>query len=746
MIRATAMQVAVLVWCALVLLAFAVLGLGDAIFHSETREERRARMAKYPDPYGNRARGSLGQIETCIKFMLVLALIATSAHATGRTGVLVIRHPIDAAAVTTTPQNFQTACQITEGHLLQRGAVDAVVPASACVTADVSNNRFIMDGVTTQAAITVHENWAMSVTHGLYPAAFAPWTFLSGTTWPTGPQIWFITPVNGCGIDAPAAGDSMGVADCYTPPTPSGTYYDTSNPGRRWKNLYATGKSAVRCNASNGVSGCTTPVGGILRCVVGYKASKNNDGSNGKDIDSLRVLTGSTEDSMAVWTWERFAGDPARQIFCIAGAGGIFDDGCVLYAYALGESTCVQNGDTMFPDRDAMTQEYGVGASRANGLGHPDGVNLYYGGSYCPKADSCDISNERAGCDTLARHGVNFTAFVDPESLSTGTNATMIAMLKGYQNVSFALQPVSGTYTDASSAAASTTRIGGAGRCIDPIGISRRRTLFPYALGASARFDTLSCVADSGSVACNLINGWKALVAAVGVDRIDWTLLPAAFDWTPQEWTSAAAGTVQLAGSNPNKTVTLLGGQDSLVAAFVAADIKTVLFSPTIIGGNVGVGWSAEGGALTGKSAPAGWQANESQLRFKWGGVTYEGVSLIGTRWEPSSATYKWYASSHAGIGNEWEAGAVTGKFYLIDAGSYYKHSFYTSTRGFVVPFSMFGGPLPNPWPQFPGIRQIVWLTDAWKGADAHLPTRADGTRGSFAKWVRFDMLKPGMR
>jgi hypothetical protein len=683
-------------------------------------------------------------MRTIARLAALLTLIPAIAGATGRTGSLVIRHPIDPAAVTTTPANFQAACQLTEGELIIRNAPMVLVPASACVTADASNNRFIASGVTTQCAITVHENWAMNVTHGFYPAAFAPWTFLSGATWPAGPQIWFLSPVSGCGTDAPVAGDSMGVGDCYAGPTLSGTFYDTANPSLRWKDLYASGKAAVRCNASNGPpTNCTTPVGGILRCIIGYKASVNSNGSSGKDVDSLRVLTGTTEDSMAVWTWERFAGDPARQIFCLGSATGLFDEGCVLKAFALGESTCVQNGDTMFPDQTSMTQEYGLVATRANGYGHPDGASLYYGGVYCPTADTCDIANVRGGCDTLRAHGVNWTALVDPESLTTVRGAVLMALLASYSNVSFALQPVSGTFTDPSSGAASTTRIGGAGRCIDPIGINRRRTIFPYAMGANSRFDTLTCVSDSGSVACNLLNGWKALVAAVGLNRIDWTLFPAAGDWTPQEWTSASAGTVQLAGSDPNKTSTLLGGQDSLIAAIRGTGTRSIIFSPTMIGANVGVGWSAEGGALTGKTAPAGWSPNESQLRFKWGGITYEGVALLGSRWEPSTPQRSWYFPSHPGINAEWVAGAVTGKFYLFDAGAYYKHSFYTSTKVFGVPFASFGGPMVNPWPQRPGVRAIVWVTSGWQSADASLPVRADRTKGSFARWVRCDRVRP---
>jgi hypothetical protein len=679
--------------------------------------------------------------------VLAALCLALPAGATGRTGVIVVRHPIDAASVGTTPQNLQTSSQLIESELLVRNSPTTLLPASACVTADISNNRFSSEGVTTQAAITIHENWSLVASQNLYPSTFQPWTFLSGATWPAGPQIWFIAPVSGCGVNDPTPTDSMGVSDCYGGATPRGTIYDTSNPGLRWKNLYASPKAAVRCNASN--PRCGTPVGGILRCVLGFKVSAGSNTAVAKDVDSLLSLkTGSTEDSMLVWTWERYPGDPARQIFCQAAVGGILDQGAILMAFALGESTCVKNGDTMFPDRAAMTQEYGLGLMRANGYGKPKDSNLFYNGVYCPPGDSCDIPNVTAGLDTLKKLGINATAFVDPESLSTSRGATLMALLLKYPNISFALQPVSGTYVDG-GAGASTTRAGGAGRCIDPIGILRRRTIFPYPLAVGARYDTLTCVADSGSVACNLINGYKALAAYVGPDRVDWTLAPGAWDWTPQEWTVRAAGAVQapidnvINGNHLATSGGVWGGQDSLVAAFRAARIRSVLFCPTAPGANVGVSWSAESGTLTGGTAPAGWAPNESQLRFNWGGITYDGVALLGTRWEPDAPMWTWQQATHGGLGNEWNAGATTGKFYLFDAGVYYKHSFYTSTKVFAVQFASLGGPWPNPWPQFPGLRQIQWITAGWKAADAHLPTRPDGTKGSFAHWTRIDRVTP---
>jgi hypothetical protein len=50
------------------LMTLPVVWLFDQVFRRESPTQRAERMAKYPDPYGNRARGNLGQIETHIKF------------------------------------------------------------------------------------------------------------------------------------------------------------------------------------------------------------------------------------------------------------------------------------------------------------------------------------------------------------------------------------------------------------------------------------------------------------------------------------------------------------------------------------------------------------------------------------------------------------------------------------------------------------------------------------------------------
>lgn len=58
----------VYLYCVWLLAYITALALLDTLLLRETTAERKARMAKYPDPYGNRARDNLGQIETHIKF------------------------------------------------------------------------------------------------------------------------------------------------------------------------------------------------------------------------------------------------------------------------------------------------------------------------------------------------------------------------------------------------------------------------------------------------------------------------------------------------------------------------------------------------------------------------------------------------------------------------------------------------------------------------------------------------------
>ena len=658
----------------------------------------------------------------------LLCLAALWFAPTASASTLLVQEPVDAG--TNTEQNVQLMALVVKGILREREAPFTFVPSQAMTTAGGKASQVVTSWGTETHHATIHLAASLQVTP-VNSAIYDPRTYLSGATWPSTPHLWMIYPASGAYTNNTAS-DTTGAADFYASgQAPGGCLYTTNGPWA-WKNLYAAVKPAVLTTRVNGI---LTGSGAFVRTILAYGATAAGDGAvSGKyraavvNADSLILRYGQlVADSAVVWTLGRYPNDPATQVFCYAGASGILDIAAIKYSIAMLDSiTAITNaGGRVFTSRTKTTKKHSlvVTAATLTGTDHTNASLTENGGTYV-KGDSTDLVNVSAGLDSLTRLGLRYTALIDPESTSTTLGAAIIARLKQNPNVKFGLQPVSGTFTN------SATRASAAGRCIDPVGISRRRTIWP---SIPTTF-TPSCTSDSGSVYCNVKNGFTIL-EALAPGRVDHVLAPAAWDWTPQEWTSNGAGPVNTVGKGM--------GQDSLVAAYASAGVRAILINPVAPGANVGTSWSAESGALTGGSAPAGWSPVQQQMTFRWGSAIYPGVKILGTRYEPASTSWSWQQAAHPGVAQEYLAGSETGKYYLVDAGVYYKHVFNVRTDVMAIPISFLGGPYATPWPQRPGYWQVKWLTHGFRAANSLLPRWADGSPKSLDEWVYAEDLEP---
>jgi hypothetical protein len=614
-------------------------------------------------------------------------------------------------------QGYELQAQQVLGPLNERGVVYTRVPMTAVTTAGARAGQVSTSWGTETHHAVIHLGYDTGL--GVYASAtYDPRTYLRGATWPSVPHLWILVPVAGAGTSNTAT-DTTGTNDFYpSGQAINGSLYATGTPWT-WKNLYATVKPAV----------ATTPrAAGIYRVLVGYgMTSASNTRNAVKNADSL-YSRADNPDSAVVWMRSRYPNDPASQIFCYAGAGGIQDIAAIKVALAMLDSlTAITNaGGRVFTNRTRTTKKQAVVLTNATltAVDHTT-RNAYYGGGTYVVGDSSDQSNVLAGIDSLKGLNIRLTALVDPESTTSSRAVAILNALKAIPGARFGLQPVSGTFTG------SVTRASAAGRCIDPIGISRRRTLWP----STPTTPTPSCATDSGSVYCSTLNGWNTL-EALAPGRVDHVAAFAAFDWTPQEWTVASAGNVS-AG-------VLSGGQDSLVAAIWAGGkTRVVLENPSGTGSPVGMKWSSSASNLTNNSAPAGWGLARARLPVVWGGVQRSAVRSILARWEPSVPTWRWQQESHPGIAQEYLAGSEARKYYLADAGVYYHHTFSVQTKVFAVPIGLLGGPYATPWPQRPGFWQIKWLVHGVNAANARLPRWADGTVKRLDEFDWVENLEP---
>lgn len=651
--------------------------------------------------------------------LFALALMLFGGPRPAAPSTLIVQEPIDAGSGA--EQSVQLMAMTVKGILRDREAPFTFVPSQAMTTAGGRASQVATSWGTETHHATIHLAASLQITP-VNSAVYDPRTYLSGATWPSTPQLWFIYPKSGAYTNNTSA-DTTGWADFYASGQAiNGCIYTTNGPWA-WKNLYASIKP--------GIATATRPAG-VWRTLLGYgvTAASRGTGAGGstafvKDADSLLSRSSDPDSSLLVMR-QRYPNDPAAQILCYPGAGGIIDIATVKCALAMLDSiTAITNaGGRVFTSRTRTTKKHSfvVTAASLTGTDHTNATLTENGGTYV-KGDSTDLANVLAGLDSLRALGIRTTALIDPESTTTTLAAAIITRLKQNANMKFGLQPVSGTFTN------SATRASAAGRCIDPVGVSRRRTIWP---SAPTTFNP-SCATDSGSVFCGVKNGFATL-EALAPGRVDHVFAPALWDWTPQEWTSNGAGPVNTG---------LGSGQDSLIAAYASSGVRAILINPVATGANLGTSWSAESGALTGGSAPAGWAAVQTRLPFLWGSVLYPGVRFMGTRNEPPSTTWSWQQSAHPGISHEYLAGSETGKYFLVDAGVYYKHVFNVRTDVFAIPISFLGGPYATPWPQRPGYWQVKWLTHGFRAANSFLPRWADGTPKSLDEWDWVENLEP---
>lgn len=605
--------------------------------------------------------------------------------------------------------------------LNNRRAPYTAVREGAVTTAGVKAGQ-----LTTTLGVQQHDWFGLiGYTQAVTPsntAQFDPRTYLRSATWPSKPGIWFLYPAPGCNTAGNNGSDTTGVNDCYpySSATPNGSLYTVDGP-YVWKARGSAIKPAV----------ATTPrASGVWRAIIGYGDTPAGGGPNPyavKDADSL--ARSANPDSVICWVRERSATDPAGQVFLYL-ASGLPDIASIKIALAELDRITARTvpGGAVFTNRPYTTRKHGLGVLGANRTGDPAGANLFNNGTYCPRADSCDYTNQARGRDSLIAWGVKtLTAFVDPESLTASPNAQGLAIWAAMPGAKFALNPTSGWSTT------STTRAGAAGRCIDPLGYARRRSLFP-ATGGSL---TPNCATDSGSVVCNLAAGWAALESAVGADRIDHTLIPAAWDWSPQEWTRAGAGAISSSGGR------LWGGYDSLAAALALGKVRTVLISPTAPNANAGISWANPDGFLTAPATtPAGLWPSPGRLAVTWGGRQLGNVTILGARWEPSTPSWTWMESTHD-IGLEFLQGDELGKYFPVDAATYYRHTFNVGTRVLVVQAGNIGGPWGNSRPQLPAMRVIKWVQNGFSAANSRLPAWTDGTPKSLDEWAPIEEVTP---
>lgn len=613
-------------------------------------------------------------------------------------------------------QNFQLQAATVLSILRNRGVTLRLIPETAAVTADVAAARF-----SGSRGVEQHDGFILlgaATEYSQSTATFDPRTYLRTATWPSKPGLWFIAPLSSNAASNTAT-DTTGVSDSYASGQAlNGSLYTTGHPWA-WKNLYASVKPAI----------ATTPrAAGYWRALVSYGDTPANLTAV-KDADSLNSRS-LNPDSVIVWMRAKSgsAADLARaQIFCRASAGGLQDIAAIKHALAMFDSlsAITTPGGKVFDNRPRTTRKHGLVLTAANRHGSPTAYSGTEGGGiYCPSivaGDTCDRDNFSAGVDSMISltdvtgRPIRFTWLVEPESLTTTNGALLMTILKRATNARFGVQAIAGTLFG------TATRAGAAGRSIDLMGILRRRSLFPTTASLSP-----SCATDSGSVQCNVKNAFDLLEAAVP-GRVDRVIAGSDWDWSPQEWTAAGAGTAVLSGSDPFKVTTLWGGEDSLRAALYSARVRAILFSPTAANANVGMSF-ATSGAVSGGSDPAGWSPTQRMLDVRWGGAVVGQIALLGTRWEPTATSWTWQQTTHPGVAQEYLDGAEVGKYYLQDAGVYYHHTFSVGTRVFGTQAGMLGGPRGNPWPQRPGWWQIKWLQHGFNAANAHLPRWADGS------------------
>jgi len=663
--------------------------------------------------------------------MLLAAATLPAPPASAGLGGLVIQERQNTAA--TDQQNVQLLRMNVIGALRQHRGAFREVPWTAVTTANAGDAQLVTSRGTEQYDITIHIAATLRY-QPLYPSTYNWPLHLNGATWPSKPQVYFFYPEGASGTASNSGSDSTGTSDSYAYPAVFawGCLYSTKNPANRWKNMYGSVKPAI--SSASARSYVTSSATGIWRPIIGWSTTPASNGASAGgaanavvDPDSLRNGGAQYPDSVVGWMVMRHANDPAPLFFCYAGAGGLSDRWAIQTVLALADSFTSRTvpGGALFPNRPGVTKKRAFAVRGVNLTSKPVGsIELTHGGGVnCPDgavADSCDRANYGTGLSMVDALGARWTAYAEPhtDSLYSARGSASLAYLDNLTRVRVGMMAVSGTFS------ASTSRAAGAGLCRDPFGINNTRTALPV---GQTEYPP-NCAADSGSIFCNIENGWTALETRFP-GKVDYSILPALYDWSPRQWTRAGNGGLPRA--------------DALAAIYCKGKTRAILYNPTATNSNVGLSYSTGGSISTYATTPAGWEIGERYLQVSWAGERLGSIKLLGARDEPAAPLWRWKQESHAGLNMEYLAGADLGKFYLIDASSYYHHTFNVATSVFVVPAVSLGGPYAGPWPQRPGYHAIASLVRGSNVANEHACSWPDGAKKVFNDWVWVSDLEP---
>jgi hypothetical protein len=632
--------------------------------------------------------------------LLVLALLCVAVPA--RASVLLIKEGIDHSAIGNidTPefQHWQV-----KSIMSLRGVTLYDLPPAALTTAGVKSGQFTVAGVTTTCDVVVHTcfstAWAPPTS-----ATYDPRTYGLTAGWPTKPHVWIVYPAAASGIISNVNNtDTTGIGSDIANNTRFATASQFTADG-----LYSWKSQDVALIPS---IASATRASGIFRVIVGTRMTQANGSVHPWSVtDADSGAFSATTDSCRLWVRYRSVGDPAPMIYVRPGSGSLQDLGLIKMALQIADSA---SGGKVFENRARTTVKHSLILRRATSTsGDPASNNLPEGGGIRSRADSSAVAAVTARALQIAALGIKFSVGADPESVGVAANAALLAIfMDNCPLARVCLEPYAGTYSG------TTTRASAAGLCIDPIGIFRVRTLFPFAqpTGIVTKISDVDCTSDSGSVFCGLRNGMLTL-ASLYPNRVDHVLMPSYFDWTPKQFTRSTGAPI-----------------DSLWAIFRAVGLRGVAFNPTGVNSNVGVSWALESGALpTYATAPAGWFPAQQRIPVRWGSTSLGFVNLIGARWEMSSPSWTW--SLGHDNSSEHSRGAELGDYYPVDAGAYYKHNFRTGTQILALNSGELGS-RGDPYPQSPTWYAIKWLTHEWM-AENSLGTRwPDGSPKILDEW-----------
>lgn len=629
------------------------------------------------------------------------------------------------------------------GVLQKRGVVYTLVSHRAVTTADAAAGRLVTSRGVIQHKLVIHL-WYDTDQSPANAAVYDPRTYLRASGWPSVPHVWYFSPTgssyNNTGTD------TTGVNDFYVSGQALvGSLYAVGRPWT-WKSLYGLPKPAVAT---------ATRAAGLWRPLVAYGVTAASSGAFASGIrpavvnaDSL-INRSNNPDSVMAWARAKSGGAAdlaASQVFIAAQAQDVQDLPTLLcgLAYADSVSSITTPGGGLFANPYRTTRDYGLVFTAANRRGSPSAMNeTRGGGTYCPSGspgvDTCDVNYVSQGVDSmntlkdLDGNPVAFTWAVETDSLATAYGQIIMPILKKATSASFAMSNIAGAVSGANTTTAASTPT----TSRDPMGNVAVRTLFPTVVS----FTSPDCVTDTGSVQCRVKVGLDNLEAAVP-GRVDRTMIAEEFDNLPSSWTGASAGAVAISGTTPYFVPNLLGGEDSLRAALRSAGLRAYTFNPTYAGHNPGLGWATLTGALTYNTNPSVMTPREAMLPVRWGGAVVGQIAQLGVRFEPTQVGWRWITESHAGLSEEWRFGLEIGKYYIVDAGAYYHHTFNVSTRVFAWPVNGLGGPRGNPWPQRAGWWQVKWIVHGYNAAESFLPRWSNGTRKVLARSTKLENIR----